>query len=131
MISILGADVVEARNALRAAIATELTANRFAEVEQLIAAGSYRAAIALAGVILEHSLRELATMQDVPVRERVSINQLADSLHRAGEIDGSLRVTIHDVSQLRNSAVHALDFKPTLDQARSMLEVVRRIADLV
>jgi nucleoside 2-deoxyribosyltransferase len=126
-----GADVVEARNALRAAIAGELTANRFVEVEQLIAAGSYRAAIALAGVILEHSLRELANMRDVPIRERVSINQLADSLHRAGEIDSALRAAIDDVARLRNSAVHTLDFKPTLEQARSMLGVVRRIADLV
>ena len=60
-------NVAAASAALRAAIARELTDNRFAEVEQLISACSYRAAIALSGVILEHSLRELATRRDVVV----------------------------------------------------------------
>jgi hypothetical protein len=125
-----GADVATARNALRAAIAAELTSNRFAEVEQLIAAGSYRAAIAMAGIVLEHSLRELASKRDVPIRQRATINQLATALARDGVVDVSLRATIEDVAGLRNAAVHSLEFKPTLEQARSMLNLVRRISDL-
>ncbi|HJU06096.1 MAG TPA: DUF4145 domain-containing protein [Nitrospiraceae bacterium] len=100
-------------------------------MEQLIAAGSYRAAMAMTGVILEHSLRELASKRDVPVRPRAAIHQLANSLQRDGIIDINLRATIEDVAGLRNSAVHSLDFKPTLQQAQSMLEVVKRITQLI
>jgi len=125
-----GADVSAARNALREGIAGKLTGNRFAEVEQLTAAGSYRAAIAMAGVVLEHSLRELTSRRDLPVRGRAAIGQLADALMRAGVVDGGLRAAIDDVAKLRNTAVHTLDFQPTLEQARSILEVARRVTEL-
>jgi nucleoside 2-deoxyribosyltransferase len=126
-----GPDLIAAREALRAAIASELTENRFGEVEQLIAAGSYRAAIAMAGVILEHSLRELAAKLNVPVRPKAAINQLANALQRDNIIDVNIRVAIEDAASLRNGAVHAVDFHPTLQQAQTMLNLVKRITDLL
>ena len=125
-----GADVIRARDALRRAIAAELTENRFAEVEALIASGSYRAAIAMAGVVLEHSLRELANTHDVPLRERESIGQLACKLVRAGLLQGAVRAAIDDVVALRNAAVHATGFVATLEQARTALGLIRNVTEL-
>ncbi|MDH5740924.1 MAG: SIR2 family protein [Nitrospira sp.] len=125
-----GADVVDAREALRRAIGAELTENRFAEVEALIAAGSYRAAIAMAGVVLEHSLRELANTHDVPLRDRASIGQLAQTLTRADLLPDTVRAGIADVVVLRNAAVHATDFAATLEQARTALGLIRSVTTL-
>ncbi len=125
-----GPDLQTARQSLRAAIAYELTGNRFAEVEQLIAAGSYRAAIAMAGVILEHLLRELAAERDVPIRARAAWNQIANALQRDAAIDVNTRAAVEDAASLRNAAVHNLNFEPTLQQAQSMLDLIRRITDV-
>lgn len=125
-----GLGIEEARQALRAAIAAELTSGRFDELERLMSAGAYRASIAMAGVVLEHSLRELASSRDIQVRERASISQLSEALARAGVLPSPLRALVTDVTTLRNSAVHAPEFHPTLEQAKAMLTAVRQVAGL-
>jgi nucleoside 2-deoxyribosyltransferase len=127
-----GGDVSADRAALRAAIAAQLTNNRFAEVEQLLAAGTYRAAMAMIGVILEHSLRELLSKRDVPVPPRQTLGGLIQVLVREGVIDANLRAALLDVVSLRNAAVHAVhDFTPDFQQAKTMLDVAKRVVQLV
>jgi hypothetical protein len=121
-----GTDLMSGRRMLRQAIARELTGNRFGEVEQMIEAGAYRAAIALAGVILEHSLRELASRREIAVRPRAGISHLATALEREGAIDNGLRAAIEDVARVRNEAVHSMEVAPTREQALALLDISRR-----
>lgn len=124
-----GALVGQARNELRAAIAQELTVNRFAEVEQLLAAGAYRAAIAMSGLIVEHVLRELVNRHDVPTTKiRGGIGQLANALKREGLIDLNLRAAIDDVARIRNRAVHSLEHEPSREEAQMSLDMAKRLA---
>ena len=123
-------DLKYAQPRLRAAIASALTQDRFAEAERLLAVGSPRAAVAVAGVILEHLLRELANRYDVAIRPRAGAGMLAHSLHRAGIIDTDAMARIEAAVSIRNSAVHMNDREPTVDEAQVIIDTARMAAKL-
>jgi hypothetical protein len=77
------ADINASRIHLREAVAHVLAEGRFVEVEKLIAPGSPRGAIAVAALILEQLLQELANRHEVSLRPRASASTIASSLERA------------------------------------------------
>lgn len=119
------------RPRLRQAIAHALTEDRFAEGEKLIAAGSPRGAIAVAAVILEHLLRELANRHDVGLRPRVSARDIAASLEHAGVIDRNVRMAIDEATSIRNRAIHAIDREPKQEEAQFVLDTAKKTSQIL
>jgi len=123
-------DALEAaRTSLEKAIQYILGEDRLDEAERLINAGMYRAAVAVLGIFLEHSLRRLVERYANTIRTGrpqrplglgESLRLLADAnLIRPDDL-GLLREAIH----ARNRAVHQLE-EPSGDDARLVLRVVR------
>ena len=125
-----GSHLIASRLALRRAIAHVLTENRFAEAEKLLATGSPRAAVAVAAVVLEHLLRELANKHKVSLRPRSGPAAVALALQQEGVIDINMRVAVEQANVVRNAAVHSSEREPTMDEAQLVLDTTKRVAAL-
>jgi hypothetical protein len=123
-------DLETSRIRLRESIAHVLAEDRFSDAEKLLAAGSPRGAIAVAAVILEHLLQELANRHGVSIRPRASARFIAASLERAGVIDQAVRTSIDQATTIRNEAVHAIGREPQVQEAQLTLETARRLAKI-
>jgi SIR2-like protein len=118
-----------ARLTLEKSIQFILGEDRLDEAERLINAGMYRAAVAILGILLEHSLRRLLERYANTIRTSRSQRPfgLGESLRLLAEASlvrpedlGLLREAIF----ARNRAVHQLE-EPSGDDARLVLRVVR------
>ena len=127
---VYGLDALEAaRSSLERSIQSILGEDRLDEAERLVNAGMYRAAVAVLGILLEHSLRRLLERYANTVRSGRPQRPLGlgESLHLLAEASlihpndlGLLREAVN----ARNRAVHQLE-EPSLDDARLVLRVVR------
>ncbi len=124
------ADFDTSRSRLREAIAHALTEDRFAEAEKLLAAGSPRGATAVAAVILEHLLRELANRHNVGVRPRAVATDLARALEHVGVIDTNVWMAVREAMTIRNRAVHAVDDGPKQEEAQFVLDTAKKISQI-
>jgi len=102
--------------------------DRIQEARQLIQAGMFRAAVAMLGVLLEHSLRTLLYQNDAidlqgrDVNERMlSMNKMVQILHEAEIISREDVSLLRDVIPMRNSAVHDLK-EPNKKQTEMFLQ---------
>lgn len=123
-------DLDTSRLRLSEAIAHALTKDRFAEAEKLLASGSPRGAIAVASVILEHTLREISSRQCIGFHPRASPANIAIHLERTGAIDSSMLVAIREAVTIRNRAVHLMDREPTQEEAEFVLDTAKRVAKI-
>jgi len=118
-----------ARRSLALAIQHILGQDRLDEAERLVAVGMHRAAVAVLGVLLEHSFRRLLERYantiwrgrpQRPLGLAQSLKILADAqLLRADDLG-----LLNEAIRLRNKAVHELE-ELSADDARLVLRVVR------
>jgi len=113
------------------AIEAALGEDRLDEARRLIDGGMYRAAVAMLGVLLEHSFRQLLKKYADEVTKqaprRFAAVGLGQSLHSltANEIINSKdSARLQECVAIRNKAVHALEESSPTD-ASLMLEVVK------
>jgi len=123
-----GPELEKYRSLLRRAISHILTQDRFVEAEKLLASGSPRGAIAVAAVVLEHLLRELANKHNVPLRQPSGMMVVTRALKQAGVIDINLYAAIENANSARNNAVHSLEREPTTAEAQVVIDVAKRVA---
>lgn len=126
-------NIQTARLDLERAIQHVLGEDRLDEASRLIEGGMYRAAAAILGVLLEHSLRRLADKYSNQVGSRLgrrpmSIGQYMRILTETGALQSGDVALLERVAKTRNLAVHALT-EPTADDVRFMLSVVREFVE--
>jgi uncharacterized protein YutE (UPF0331/DUF86 family) len=114
---------------LRTYLQALLEMGRLQEAEQLISAGMYRAAIAVIGVVLEHTLIRLLASSPKSDSPRVrSIGAMADALFKMGVITRDERDSLRRIAGIRNRAVHEL-LEPTQEEASLALELAQHFVD--
>jgi hypothetical protein len=106
-------------------VETTLGEDRIEEVRRLIEGGTYRAAAALLGVVLEHDLRRLTIgmlgtrMGNRPLSILQSVRLLADGgLIASGDV-----TLLEKITKIRNRAVHALE-EPGLNAVQEMFDTI-------
>lgn len=124
---------VEALEAARAnlerSIQHILGEDRLDEAERLVAAGMQRAAVAVLGILLEHSFRRLLeryanTIWRGRPQRPLGLGQSLRILGDAGLIRADDIGLLNEAIRVRNKAVHELE-EPSGDDARLVLRVVR------
>jgi hypothetical protein len=103
------------------------------EARRLIAAGAYRAAAALLGVVLEHDLRRFIGINGKAVDARGSgrplgLGQSVRLLRAAGLLAKEDTIALEQTAQVRNRAVHMLE-EPTDREVLSMLDTILLFRD--
>jgi hypothetical protein len=106
--------------------------DRIEEARQLIRAGMIRAAVAMLGVHLEHSLQTLLQQHNVSGLQSREINQrlfsmgkMVQTLNDAKIISQEDVAMLRDVITIRNRAVHDLK-EPNKNQAEMFLQFMER-----
>lgn len=119
-----------ARDALRKSIEAVLGLDGLAEARRLLDRGALRAAAAMAGVLLEHVLRQFMQKHDLCVTESRSpsgrtlgLGRMIETLARTGMIRDNEVPALRDAVQIRNKAVHELA-EPTAKEAQYLLTTV-------
>jgi chorismate mutase len=119
--------IAVARDSLERALRVVLGEDRVDEASRLIDGGSYRAAVAILGVLLEHEMRRLLPRIPVasPVMQRYpGLGQALKALSDAGRLDPDDVHSLRRVVEIRNRAVHSLE-EPSAADARFVLDAVR------
>lgn len=121
--------IQKARLELERAIEHVLGEDRLDEAQRLVEAGMYRAAAAVLGVFLEHSLRHLQEKYARQVggggeRRPPTLGRSLQILADASIIESTDLELMQRAVTIRNSAVHSLE-EPTAEDVRLMLTVVR------
>jgi hypothetical protein len=117
-----------ARLDLEHAIRYVLGEDRLDEAERLINGGMYRAAVAILGVLLEHSLRQLDTKYTGALGSRstrpLGLGQALRLLIESGIIRPEDTAQLRRSIDIRNRAIHGLE-EPRAEDARFMLDIVQ------
>ncbi len=121
--------IQKARLELERAIEHVLGEDRLDEAERLVEAGMNRAAAAVLGVFLEHSLRRFQEKYARHVglsaqRRPPTLGRLVSILADAGIVERGNLELLERAVRIRNSAVHSLE-EPAAEDVRLMLTVVR------
>ncbi|HST59983.1 MAG TPA: SIR2 family protein [Longimicrobium sp.] len=120
-------DILPVREVLERGLRIVLGEDRMDEMSRLIDAGSYRAAVAMLGVLLEHEMRSLLERKPVasPVIIRYrGLGQTLKVLMEGGLIDPDDVQSLRKVVEIRNRAVHSLE-EPSAADAFFVLDTVR------
>lgn len=118
-----------ARASLERSLQHILGEDRLDEAERLIDAGMHRAAVAVLGILLEHSFRRLLeryanTLWQGRPQRALGLGQSLRTLSEAGLIGADDVGLLNEAIRARNKAVHELE-EPSGDDARLVLRVVR------
>ena len=118
-----------ARRDLERTIQHILGEDRLDEAERLVAAGMHRAAVAVLGILLEHSFRRLLeryanTLWRGRPQRPLGLGQSLRMLGEAGLVGADDMGLLNETIRVRNKAVHELE-EPSGDDARLVLRVVR------
>jgi len=118
------------RNDLQNAISSVLGRDRLDEAKSLIANGMFRAAVAMLGVLLEHSLHHILSISELldirikePISRTLSMGKMIEILRKAEIIPIEEQRKLREATMIRNRAVHDLK-EPTIDQANMMFDYV-------
>lgn len=116
--------------ALERSIQQVLGEDRFDEAQRLIESGMYRAAVAMLGVLLEHSfIRLIAKYDDVlSTRRQLGLGNSLRLLTKAAVIRSEDSSKLSECIAIRNKAVHGLE-EPRADDARFMLDLVKQFIE--
>jgi hypothetical protein len=122
-----------ARGPLERTVRQILGEDRLDEAERLINGGMHRAAVAVLGVLLEHSFRQLTERYANTVwrgrpQRPLGLQQMLRLLTDAGLLNQEDAGALGHAIGLRNRAVHELD-EPSEREARSVLQVVRQFTE--
>ena len=112
---------------VRAVVAAEVLGDFIDQAETLLQAGYLAAAVSLAGAVLEDALRKIATASGLVVPEKTKIDTLNADLARIGVYDKLVLKRITALAELRNSADHGHFDRITNEDARDMVNYVRRL----
>jgi len=119
--------------ALEHSIQQVLGEDRFDEAQRLIESGMYRAAVAMLGVLLEHSFRRLITkyndvLSKKSTRRQLGLGQALRLLKQAEVIRYEDSLKLSECITIRNKAVHDLE-EPRANEARFMLDLVKQFIE--
>lgn len=119
--------------ALEHSIQQVLGEDRFDEAQRLIESGMHRAAVAMLGVLLEHSFRRLITkyndvLSKKSTRRQLGLGQALRLLTQAEVIRYEDSSKLSECIAIRNKAVHDLE-EPRANEARFMLDLVKQFIE--
>jgi hypothetical protein len=124
------------QKALEDSLQQVLGFNRLDEARQLIEAGMIRTAVAILGVLLEHSLRRLLTnteLVDIRGRDKtqrlLSMGQMVQQLQSAKTISKKETIDLREAVRIRNSAVHHLE-EPNKDEAEALFHYTKNFIQI-
>lgn len=121
-----------AKSSLERSIQHILGEDRLDEAERLIGSGMHRAAVAVLGILLEHSFRRLSERHATTLlrgrpQRPLGLGQSLRTLSDAGSVSADDIALLSEAIRIRNKAVHELE-EPSGDDARLVLGAVRRFA---
>lgn len=99
-----------------------------AEARDHLAVGRARAAGCVAGVELEQRLKDLCSSRSVVIHDKLpSISDYNDALKGSRAYPQATWRKIQHLSDLRNRCAHALDLKPTAEDARELVDGIEAV----
>jgi hypothetical protein len=109
---------------------TLLEGDKLQEAKALLSNGMYRAAVAIMGVILEHTLQNVVRQTGVPIRSQTHFSsmQMANALLRERLIDNELFNLVQQFAGIRNKAVHQLN-EPSAQEASLALSLLENVIE--
>ena len=100
--------------------------------KELAKNGFYRAAGALAGVVLERHLREVCYNHDVTIqKKKPPLSDLNNALKDAAVLDTPQWRSVQHLGDLRNQCVHDGEAEPTKDQVEDLLAGVAKVTKTI
>lgn len=123
--------IEKAKDELNKTIQQVLGSDRLYEAKELLGKGNNRAAVAMLGVLFEHSLKKLISRNfdlfnkniRFKLGKRASLGQMLNVLIDNKMIDESDASQFKEIIQLRNQSVHDLQ-EPSLKEANWMFEQI-------
>lgn len=114
---------------LQGVIQAELFDSQLDAADELLQAGHYRAAGAVAGVVLEKHLRQLCRAHNVAVKKKnPTIGDLNEALKAAKVYPTKVWRFISYLADVRNSSVHVReDGEPKAEEVKELIDGTRRI----
>lgn len=110
-------------NSLRNLVQAEVFTSELEQAEELLKSGYATAAAVIAGVVLETTLRDLCSTQEL---EHGSLNKMNDDLAKAGAYNASQKKRITALAAIRNSATHGKQDEFTAADVGGMIDDVER-----
>lgn len=108
---------------LRGVLQAELFDTELDAARELLRTGHLRAAGAVAGVVLERHLSNVATAHNVKVRKKApTISDWNEALKAADVIDIPVWRKVQRLSDLRNVCCHDKKRDPTVDEVRELID---------
>jgi hypothetical protein len=112
-------------------ITADLINSELEQAEVLYDYEFYRAAGAVAGVVLERYLKTLCEVNAVPFNEKDTIDPLATKIYTSGKIadfDKTLLKSIQHIASIRNKCAHPEEPKP--QEVRELIDKTKKITFL-
>ncbi|MDX9677004.1 DUF4145 domain-containing protein [Pseudomonas zeae] len=110
-------------NSMRNLVQAEVFTSELEQAEELLKSGYATAAAVIAGVVLETTLRDLCSVNEL---EHGSLNKMNDDLAKAGAYNASQKKRITALAAIRNSAAHGKPEEFTASDVRGMIDDVER-----
>ncbi|MCI9873141.1 DUF4145 domain-containing protein [Pseudomonas atacamensis] len=110
-------------NTVRNLVQAEVFSSELEQAEELLKSGYATAAAVIAGVVLETTLRDLCSVNEL---EHGSLNKMNDDLAKAGAYNASQKKRITALAAIRNSAAHGKPEEFTEGDVKGMIEDVER-----
>jgi len=113
---------------VRTLVAAEILDDFIEQARELLDAGYHVPAVSLAGAVLEDGLRKLCDRHGVPYPEKPGIEKLNVAVAKANHYDKLVQKRITHLADLRNKADHGEFSKVTKEDAKDMIDWLRRFA---
>lgn len=122
-------DVLVSRVAgIRGVVRSELFDDEISVASELRSKGHFRAAGAVAGVVLERHLKDVAERHKVIIRKKSpTLGDLNDALKNADVYDVPTWRRLQLLTDLRNLSVHEKGREPTAEEMQDLIDGVNRI----
>lgn len=109
---------------VRSLVQAEVFDTELEQAKGLLSAGYYPAAAVIAGVVLETTLRQLASSHGVPIGK---LDKMNADLAKAGQYNSLVQKRVTSLAAIRNSAAHGDHSAFTKADVESMIEEVGRL----
>jgi len=114
---------------MRRLVEAEVLDDLLDQAQQLLESGYYAPAAVVAGCVLEDGLRKLCERSSIELTATPKLDSMNSSLAKAGVFSKLVQKRVTAFADVRNMAAHGEWAKFTVEDARDMLQGVRRLME--
>lgn len=113
---------------IKGVLQSELFEDELSTASELLKKGHRRSAGAVAGVIIERHLSQVATAHSLPIRKKYpTISDLNDAMKNANILDVPDWRFVQRLGDIRNLCVHSKDREPTKEEVEELVQGAEKV----